>query len=76
MRNSPRRRRRAVSVPALGIIAAPTSERTVRGHAAWWADLPASRANVQRMYFIGAGVIIFVAILVVVAYFQQRKRRR
>jgi hypothetical protein len=27
------------------------------------------------MYFIGAGIILFVAILVVFAYFQQKKRR-
>ncbi len=28
------------------------------------------------MYFIGAGIFLFVAILVVVAYVQQKKRRR
>jgi hypothetical protein len=27
------------------------------------------------MYFLGAGIILFVAILVVFAYFQQQKRR-
>jgi hypothetical protein len=41
-------------------------------------DGVADRASgsVRHMYFLGAGIIFFVAILVVFAYFQQQKRRR
>jgi hypothetical protein len=35
-----------------------------------------SSDSVRHMYFIGAGLFLFVAILVVFVYFQQRKRRR
>ena len=31
--------------------------------------------SVRHMYFLGAGILLFVSFLVVFAYFQQKKRR-